>query len=100
MKNLKRNFSAVEIHRISTKMKKALAAVSDETRLKILQLLVRGEKCACVLPRHVGTSQPAVSQHLKILREAGLVRMRIEGKMRIYSVSEKGKKIIGDVAGW
>ncbi|MFA6328853.1 MAG: metalloregulator ArsR/SmtB family transcription factor [Candidatus Micrarchaeia archaeon] len=81
-------------------MKKTLAAVSDGTRLKILALLSRGELCACVLPGKVGTSQPAVSQHLRVLREAGLARMRKDGKMRIYSVSAKGRKVIGDIARW
>jgi len=81
-------------------MKKALAAVSDGTRLKMLRLLARGELCACVLPKHVGTSQPAVSQHLKVLREAGLVRMRKDGKKRIYSISEKGRKVLADVSSW
>ena len=79
---------------------KALAAVSDATRLKMLCLLVGCEKCACVLPKRVGTSQPAVSQHLKVLREAGLVRMRKDGKMRIYSLTAKGEKILADVSSW
>ena len=81
-------------------MKKALAAVSDATRLKMLCLLVGCEKCACVLPKKVGTSQPAVSQHLKVLREAGLVRRRKDGKKRIYSISEKGKKVLLDISEW
>ena len=81
-------------------MNKALAAVSDGTRLKMLRLLARRELCACVLPKHVGTSQPAVSQHLKVLREAGLVCMRKDGKMRIYSISEKGGKVMEDIARW
>ncbi len=81
-------------------MMKTLAVVADGTRLKMLCLLAQGEKCACVLPKRVGTSQPAVSQHLKVLREAGLVRMRKDGKMRIYSISGKGRKIIGDIEKW
>jgi len=81
-------------------MERALAAVSDGTRLEILRLLSRGEKCACVLPKRVGTSQPAVSQHLKVLREAGLVHARKEGKKRVYSISGKGKKVMGDISGW
>ena len=81
-------------------MMKELAAVSDETRLKMLRLLARGGLCACVLPRHVGISQPAVSQHLKVLREAGLASMRKDGKKRIYSISAKGRKILGDIARW
>jgi len=81
-------------------MNKALAAVSDATRLKMLCLLAGCERCACVLPRRVGTSQPAVSQHLKVLREAGLVSMRKDGKMRIYSLSAKGRKVLGDIGKW
>jgi len=81
-------------------MMKTLAAVSDATRLKMLRLLARGELCACVLPKHVSTSQPAVSQHLKVLREAGLTCMRKEGKKRIYSLSNKGKKILADISEW
>ena len=81
-------------------MSKVLAAVSDNTRLKMLKLLARGELCACVLPKHVGTSQPAVSQHLKVLREAGLALMRKEGKKRIYSLTDKGKKVLGDISRW
>jgi len=81
-------------------MKRALAAVSDATRLKMLCLLVKCELCACVLPKHVGTSQPAVSQHLKVLREAGLVRMRKDGKKRIYSLTARGKKVLADVSSW
>ena len=81
-------------------MNRALAAAADATRLKMLRILARGELCACVLPRHVGTTQPAVSQHLKVLREAGLVRLRKDGKMRIYFISAKGSRVIDDIGGW
>jgi len=81
-------------------MNDVLAAVSDWTRLKMLRLLVRGELCACELPKMVKVSQPAVSQHLKVLREAGLVRMRKEGKKRLYSISAKGRKVLDDIGGW
>jgi len=77
-----------------------LAAVSDATRLKMLRLLARGEKCACVLPEKVGTSQPAVSQHLRVLRESGLARMRKDGKKRIYSITMKGKSVLSDISNW
>ena len=81
-------------------MSKVLAAVSDGTRLKALAILGKGELCACELPRKVGVSQPAVSQHLKVLLEAGLVRMRKDGKKRIYSISGKGRKVLADVSSW
>ena len=79
---------------------RALAAVSDATRLKMLRLLARGERCACELPKLVEVSQPAVSQHLKVLRAAGLARMRKDGKKRLYSISEKGRKVLGDISRW
>ncbi|MFA5930578.1 MAG: metalloregulator ArsR/SmtB family transcription factor [Candidatus Micrarchaeia archaeon] len=78
----------------------ALAAVSDATRLKVLRLILRSELCACELPKMVKVSQPAVSQHLKVLREAGLVRMRKDGKKRIYSLTARGRKILADVSSW
>ena len=67
-------------------MNKTLAAVSDGTRLKMLRLLARGELCACVLPRHVGTSQPAVSQHLKVLKSSHIVTDERRGQEVFYTV--------------
>jgi len=78
----------------------ALKAVADETRLEMLRKISRGEICACELPAHLGVSQPAVSQHLKVLSEVGLVRKRREGAKRIYSISSKGKKVLKDVSRW
>lgn len=76
-----------------------LKAVADDTRYNILKRLQKGEVCACELPARVGKSQPAVSQHLKVLREAGLVGMRKDGVRRLYSLSGKGKKVLKDVSG-
>ncbi len=77
-----------------------LKALADETRLGILETIARKEICACRLPALVGKTQPAVSQHLSVLLGAGLVRMRKDGKKRIYSVSEKGNKILGEIRKW
>jgi len=79
---------------------KILKALGDDTRLKILSRISRGEVCACELPRMVRISQPAVSQHLKVLLDAKLVEMRRDGAKRIYSLSHKGRKVLLDISGW
>ncbi len=77
-----------------------MKALADETRMRILERVARKEICACKLPALVGKTQPAVSQHLSVLLDAGLVRMRRDGKMRIYSISEKGKRILDAIRRW
>ena len=77
-----------------------LKALSDATRLRLLEKIARKEICACKLPCCVGTSQPAVSQHLKALLNAGLVKIRKDGVKRLYSVSAKGKRVLRDISGW
>ena len=63
-------------------------ALSDETRLRIVKLLEHGELCVCHLVAAVDMSQPKVSFHLKVLREAGLVKDRREGKWMHYRLDE------------
>ncbi|MFA5411744.1 MAG: metalloregulator ArsR/SmtB family transcription factor [Candidatus Micrarchaeia archaeon] len=77
-----------------------LKALADETRMRIMERIARKEICACKLPKIVGKTQPAVSQHLSVLLGAGLVRMRKDGKMRVYSVSGKGKRILAGIKEW
>ena len=77
-----------------------LKALADETRMRILERIAGKEICACKLPALVRKTQPAVSQHLSVLLDAGLVRMRKEGKKRVYSVSEKGRRVIEDISRW
>lgn len=68
----------------------ALDVLGDPTRRRILELLADGERSAgdiaAVLERELGLSQPAVSQHLKILRDNGFARVRPEGQRRLYAV--------------
>jgi DNA-binding transcriptional ArsR family regulator len=68
----------------------ALDVLGDPTRRRILELLADGEQSACdiaaVLERELGLSQPAVSQHLKVLREGGFTSVRPEGTRRLYAV--------------
>jgi len=68
----------------------AFAALSDSTRLAIVELLGSGERTAGAIGERFPISAPAVSQHLKTLREAGLVRVRIDGQRRIYSLDPNG----------
>jgi ArsR family transcriptional regulator len=72
-----------------------LKALGHPVRLGIaLRLAKEGGTCACDFADIFGVSQPTVSQHLKVLREAGLVRTRREGTQIYYSLDSAG---VGDV---
>lgn len=64
----------------------AYAALAEPHRRLILDLLRHGEQPAGELMKHLELSQPGVSKHLKVLREAGLVLARRDGKRRLYSL--------------
>jgi DNA-binding transcriptional ArsR family regulator len=72
----------------------AFEALGDLTRRQILEVLAAGEQPAgavvAALQARAPISQPAVSQHLKVLREAGLVSVRAEGIHRVYALDEAG----------
>ncbi len=61
-------------------------ALSDPIRLEILSFLRDGEKCVCEIVPHLNLIQPLVSRHLKILKDAGIVRCRKDGTKRMYSI--------------
>ncbi|MFL6128074.1 MAG: ArsR/SmtB family transcription factor [Mycobacteriales bacterium] len=61
-------------------------ALADPTRRRLLELLAAGERSAGSLAGEFGISRPGVSRHLRVLREAGLVRSRGDGPRRVYSV--------------
>lgn len=65
-------------------------AFCDENRIKILQLLQSGEKCACMLLEEMNITQPTLSHHMKILCDSGIVEGRKEGKWMHYSISPCG----------
>jgi ArsR family transcriptional regulator len=71
---------------------KVMKAFCDENRLKILARLRGGEQCACMLLDHLEIGQPALSYHMKILVESGVVSCRQDGKWTHYSLSESGSK--------
>ncbi len=64
-------------------------AFAEETRLRMLSLLLERELCVCELCEILKVSQPNVSRHLGYLRRAGLVAMRQEGKWKYYAVTRK-----------
>ncbi|MBA3348206.1 MAG: helix-turn-helix transcriptional regulator [Actinobacteria bacterium] len=64
----------------------AFAAVAEPSRRQILDLLRHRERSVSDLVDSVGLSQPGVSKHLRVLRDAGLVRVRRDGRLRWYSL--------------
>ncbi|MDD9933153.1 MAG: metalloregulator ArsR/SmtB family transcription factor [Myxococcales bacterium] len=74
----------------------AYGALADPTRRRILTLISGQERSVSNLVEHFDMSQPAVSQHLKVLRDAGIVRVRKDGRRRLYSVEFERLRRIHD----
>ena len=74
-------------------------AVADPTRRELLDRLAAGDESMMKLAESFDMSLPAVSQHLKVLREAGLVEERREGRMRIYTLVPTPLREISDWIG-
>ncbi|MDB5693420.1 MAG: regulatory protein ArsR [Alphaproteobacteria bacterium] len=64
----------------------ALPALADPTRFRIVEMLGAGERSAGEIERGLNVSQPSASKHLRVLREAGLVRMRKDRQRRLYRI--------------
>ena len=71
-------------------MQAAIDALSHPTRRAMLRLVLDRELPVGELAQQTGLSQPAASQHLKVLRDAGLVRGRVDGRRRLYQVDLQG----------
>ena len=76
---------------------KALAALADPTRRRVFERLRSGPKAVGAIARGMPVSRPAVSQHLKALKEAGLVADRPEGTRRVYFIDPHG---LGSLRRW
>jgi DNA-binding transcriptional ArsR family regulator len=76
---------------------RAVHALADPTRLRIVELLAEGERSAGELAAEFDTSRPGVSRHLRVLREHGLVRVRGEGQRRVYSLDPAP---LAELDGW
>jgi DNA-binding transcriptional ArsR family regulator len=68
----------------------SLPALADPTRRRIVELLASGERASGEIAERFAISAPAVSQHLKNLKQAGLVRSRVEAQRRIYELDPSG----------
>ncbi len=71
-------------------------AVAEPRRREILDVLAAGERPVNDLVRILGLGQPQVSKHLRVLREVGAVRVRGEGRRRLYRVNGPALRPIGD----
>jgi DNA-binding transcriptional ArsR family regulator len=71
-------------------MQEAIDAIAHPGRRALLRLVLDRELPVSELAQRTGVSQPAASQHLKVLRDAGLVRGRVDGRRRLYRVDLEG----------
>lgn len=78
-------------------LSRTFAALADDTRLALVErLLADGELPAGALADTAPISAPAISRHLKVLREAGVIRQRVVGTHRFYSVRPEALKAVSD----
>ena len=75
----------------------AFAALADPTRRAVFERLAEGPRAVGELAQDLPVSRPAVSQHLKVLKEAGLVSERPEGARRVYQIDPQG---LGQMRAW
>ena len=80
-----------------TDASRALAVLADPTRREIFERLCGGPKAVGEVARGLQVSRPAVSQHLKVLKSAGLVTDRAEGTRRVYQIDPAG---LGAIRAW
>ena len=72
-------------------------ALADPTRREIVDMLAGGEKDAGTIASYFPVTKPAISRHLAVLREVGMVTVRSDGQRRIYSIRAEG---LHDVDRW
>jgi len=75
----------------------SFTALADPTRRQIVEMLATGELTSGEIGRQFEVSAPAISQHLKVLKEARLVTARVDGQRRIYALDAAG---IGEIDAW
>lgn len=75
-------------------------ALSDETRLRIIEQLQEGEQCVCDMTDVFRTGQSRLSFHLKVLKDAGLVNDRPEGRWVYYSLNPDAIADLQDMVNW
>ncbi|HET9776604.1 MAG TPA: metalloregulator ArsR/SmtB family transcription factor [Gemmatimonadaceae bacterium] len=77
---------ATAIHSGTDRAVELFHALSDETRLEIIELLRKGERCVCELTDSLDAAQSRLSFHLRVLRDAGIVRDRRDGRWVHYKL--------------
>ena len=75
-------------------------ALSDDTRLRLIEKLKEGEQCVCDLTESFKTGQSRLSFHLRVLKEAGLVIDRPEGRWIYYSLNQNAIRELEELVGW
>lgn len=75
----------------------SLEAIADPTRRRIVEMLARRDHTVGEIVEEFDMSPPAISQHLKVLREAGLVNSRVEGQSRIQALNPTG---LAEIQAW
>jgi DNA-binding transcriptional ArsR family regulator len=76
----------------------SFTALADPTRRGIIELLARGDRTAGEIVAVFSVSAPAISQHLKVLREAGLIKVQVAGQKRIQQINPAALREIEDWA--
>ena len=71
---------------------KGLKSLSDETRLRILNLLLERECCVCEVMQALDISQTRASRNLSVLRDAGFLKLRKDGLWSLYSIDREGMR--------
>jgi DNA-binding transcriptional ArsR family regulator len=72
----------------------SFAALGDPTRLQIFERLAKKPSSVGKLSERMAVTRPAVSQHLKVLKDAGLVAVKQQGTLRIYRVEQRGVELM------
>jgi ArsR family transcriptional regulator len=75
-------------------------ALSDQTRLQIIERLREGEQCVCDLTDTFKTGQSRLSFHLRVLKDAGLVKDRPEGRWVYYSLNDEAVEDLQGILDW
>jgi DNA-binding transcriptional ArsR family regulator len=73
-----------------------MAALSDPTRREVFQMLAEGPSSVAEMALRLPVSRPAVSQHLRVLKDAGLVTLRAEGTRHLYQLDPRGVAAMRD----
>jgi ArsR family transcriptional regulator len=82
------------------KMLNITKALSDENRIRALMMLTGGELCVCQIIDMLGLAPSTVSKHMSILRQAGLVETRKEGRWIYYRLADREARPVCEILNW